>query len=163
MISPGKRFEQDFSRSIPSDVYQFRLRDCGGWGESTATRFTPSNPYDYLMFAGGWLYLLEMKTTKQPSLRFDAVRPNQEKGLHDAVRFERVHAGVVVNFREHETTLYLSIQDFVKLKKKSKKKSFNIEDALLAGARVIDCTYQKGRRPVYDVQLFINNMTEDYS
>ena len=44
MKNIGKKFEEDFRKSIPDNMFYYRFRDSGGtWGGNEKMRFTPSN------------------------------------------------------------------------------------------------------------------------
>lgn len=125
----GKRFEADWKRSTPSGVYLFRPADCGGWRRGVPEiRFTPSNPFDFIMYREPTMWALELKTVKGKSIRFDVLRPNQEKGLLQAA-VQGVQAGVVVLFRGVDEIYYIPIQMWLTYARASSKVSMNNKEA----------------------------------
>lgn len=129
--NPGKLFEQDFKASVPEDWYFYRLRDSSGaWGGSEVTRFTPSNDFDCILYNSGTLWCLELKSVAGASIRFDALRPKQLRGLLDAANVDGVRAGVVVNLRGRGVTWYVPIWTWEWAEQVLDKKSFNLTDLL---------------------------------
>lgn len=151
----GKRFEEDFQASCESaGLYVFKLRDCGGWGSDSALRFTPSNPFDFFVYDGKMLLALELKSTGGASLRYDALRDNQEAGLTKA-KAHKVVAGVLVNFRRENRVFFIDIASFGYMENWSKKKSFNVEEAEKAGIEILPVELPSNRRPRWRVRGFI--------
>jgi len=72
-MNNGKRFEEDFKKSIPRDVFYLRLRDAGGWSNADNTRFTISNICDHIVHYKGKLFLMELKTHKGKSLPYNCI------------------------------------------------------------------------------------------
>jgi recombination protein U len=147
--NPGKRFEQDFEKSLPDGVYRYRLRDCGGWSQASTLRFTPTNGFDYLVYDGRLVkygdkslppitLALEMKSTKNTSLAYAAVTQTQLDELSKAAD-SGLEAGVVIEFREGEGAanlhlcVYIDIVDWVGYSLTSEKKSINRSEALEQG------------------------------
>ena len=107
---PGKKFEEDFIKSVPDRCDITRLKDAGGWSNATNMRFTSSNPCDFIIFserAGGWsngaMYKLELKSTLGKSLPFGNIKNDQLTSLVES-QCKGVWAGFVVNFRDTNQT-----------------------------------------------------------
>lgn len=84
------------------------------------------------------LFLLECKSTKGTSISLSMIRDNQIKGLKEAGRHKLV-SGFLINFRnEKNDTFFISIDDFLDMVDKIKKKSFNIKDLENFGAIKIE-------------------------
>ncbi len=127
---PGKKFEEDFKKSIPDRCDVTRLYDAGGWsggvpGEGDNIRFTPSNPCDLIVFSAnlvtshGKLYKLELKSLNGKSLPLGNIKSSDEKRLKFVAKLvasenRGVMAGFVVNFRDtNETFFVLASKVFV--------------------------------------------------
>lgn len=150
--NPGKRFEEDFAKSVPEGVYFYRLKDAGGWGSSPELRFTPKNDYDHLLYAQPWLFTLELKSVAEGRWPFSSLRENQEAGLLRAARCGAV-AGVLLNFRKEERTFFIDIAALVTAREGLGKKSINIADAVSLGLEVGQSKAISRYR--YDVRSFI--------
>ncbi len=127
-MGPGKKFEQDFQKSVPTGFYFYRLRDAAGWRVGTDTRFTVSNDYDMFMFALGWLFAIELKTVKGKSISFKSLNPNQEMGLMRAAAHEGVQSGVLVFLRASDEIFWVPIWEWVSAKARLERKSLGLTE-----------------------------------
>lgn len=138
MQNVGKRFEQDWIKSVPDYVGVLRLPDAAqSFYKSSNLRFSRKNPFDFLLWCPNTLtlYTLELKTVKGKSISFE--RSKEEHGeihYHQIIgleNFEKIGecvSGFIIEFRELETTIFLSISEFMKLQEFIDKKSFNYND-----------------------------------
>ena len=132
-VNEGKRFEDNFKKSIPENIYWHRLNDSSiGFDiENSSQRFALKTPYDYIIFCNGNLYCLELKSTKNRSISFAGSNPmikeHQIKGLEKASK-SGCMAGFVINFRDTENTYFMHIKYFNSLTQSLKKNSFNEND-----------------------------------
>ena len=150
-MTEGKKFEQDFQKSVPDKWFVFRINDNQGYNE-TNERFTLNNPFDLIMFNGVKLYCLELKSTLGKNIPFNNIKPHQEKGLMKYVYCRDVIPGLVINYREHELTVYVHIENYLEYKSSCDRKSLPIEDAKKIGVvipqQIIRTRYK------YDLSLF---------
>jgi hypothetical protein len=154
-VNPGKIFERDFANSSPANAYIRRLRDCGGMGPSGSPRYVAANPFDFFIFRDGTLFALELKSTKSTSLSYGQVKDHQLKGLLDALHCRGVVAGVVVNFRRSDpVTVFLPVDRYIAMREASDRKSFRPDEAV-ANGMTINVTLKPGRRPRYDLDVFL--------
>ncbi len=107
MIDYGKRFEEDFVKSVPDHVFAYRVHDSGGLATKKNNRFTQKNLCDYIMYDGVGLYLIEMKSHKGPSIPKDKL--SQLEGLL-AIRKDGVGAWFALNYRDYDVTYMLSAE-----------------------------------------------------
>lgn len=113
-MNNGKRFENNFKNSMPDNVFFYRFRDgTSSWDKGSQTRFQKSNICDCMMFDGGYLYLLELKSTKGKSLPLSNIRKNQVDDLIAASNHRNVIAGMVVEFSDLGQVYFMPI-DLVK-------------------------------------------------
>lgn len=172
----GKIFENNFKKSIPDYCMVQRLNDPPqGFIESSAARFAPKNPCDYIVFdsEGRILYCLELKTTKYKSISFEdinetnqaskMIHKHQILGLLDMSKHDHVQAGFVCNFRDEandtERTYYQSVQNFMKMIASIDKKSFNEMDLILNGAIKIKGTKYKVNH-YWDIDGFMKSLRD---
>lgn len=110
-MNTGKIFEGNFVKSIPKEYYHLRLKDpavsfCGG-----DSKFSPTNPYDFIVFDGSSLFCFELKS-KDGAINFWSseieadgkkhtfeIKKQQIKGLTEAAEHKGVNAGLLINFR----------------------------------------------------------------
>lgn len=108
----GKRFEQNFKDSVPSDVFCYRFKDGTANFRGTKNenvRFQAYNICDYLLYNGKNLYLLELKAHKGKSLPLNCIRKNQKEELAKATFYKGIKAGILVYFIDVQEVYYLSI------------------------------------------------------
>lgn len=149
----GKVFEESVKKSMPDHILLIRLNDSPqAFKQSKLTRFTPKNPFDYICFdtQTKTLFCLELKSTSNKYMGFEDINSNEEqnkmvhkhqiKGLLKCSTYSNVVAGFLFNFRlsDNELTYFMEINQFQKMCESINKKSFNIMDAVLYGAKKID-------------------------
>lgn len=110
--NPGKRFEEDFIKSVPDRCDITRLKDGGGWSDATNTRFTSSNPCDFIIYAERHrsiaMYKLELKSCLGKSLPFGNIKEHQLEELYKS-SLVGVEALFIVNFREVNETFRVPV------------------------------------------------------
>lgn len=114
-MNPGKQFELDFKNSIPESVWYYRFKDgTSNWDNSdkSNTRFQHKNISDCELYEFPYLFLLELKSTKEKRIPFTMVRDNQMKELSEASVKRGIIAGFIVNFREFEETYFMPISQY---------------------------------------------------
>ena len=93
-MSPGKRWEHNFSKNCPELL--IRLYD-------TTNGFAGiKNPCDFILYSYPNLYLIECKSTEKDKLYFSAITENQHKQLSDLDKYLGSHSIVCVEYRKHK-------------------------------------------------------------
>lgn len=176
-MNVGKRFEHDWSNSIPDYCLLIRLYDPPhSFTQRSDTKFSHKNPCDYICYnsKNNVMYCLELKTTSYKSMSFDdinnsemqnkMVKKHQIKALLEFSKYDGVIAGFVFNFRHFEntekyfeTTYFQNINDFISMCNAINKKSFNEIDLVLNNAIKIDGK-KKRTRYHWDISDFFNRM-----
>lgn len=147
--NPGKKFEEDFLKSIPSNIFKLRLKD------DTFHFKNVNNPADIIIYYKGKLFVLELKSTKGKSLPYANIKENQFEGLNKISSVEGVIPGFLINFRSVEETYFLGIEQALSYKKREDKKSFPLEFIRQNGI-LIKCK-KKRVRFTYIIEDFLNN------
>lgn len=146
-MNEGKKFEQNFRKSIPEDVYYMKLHDSSiGFDiENSTQRFALKSPFDYILYYKGNMYCLELKTTKNKAISFSGSSPMIKQHQIDELikaNDKGCIAGFILNFRESGNTYFMNIRYFRTLSFELKKKSFNEED-LYASPKLIKIPSKK--------------------
>lgn len=167
----GKVFEEQIKKSTPEHVLLIRLNDSPqAFKKSNLTRFTPKNPFDYICFntKSRTLFCLELKSTSNKYMSFEDINSKEEqnamihahqiRGLLECSNYSNVIAGFMLNFRldENEITYFIEINKFQKMCESINKKSFNIMDLVLYGAKKIDGS-KKRTRWYWDLEEFFES------
>ena len=120
MGKEGKIFESDIETSSKEqNVFYFRVRDVNLPPDVRMRVKLPQNKYDCLLFYNGYLFPVEMKSTKGKSVSFSEsiIKANQIENLKEATDYEDVIAGFLFNFREPDNkTYFVHIDEFLKYK-----------------------------------------------
>ena len=139
----GKRFENNWKSSIPTDVLYYRLQDPPQSFNkgSSGLRFSWKNPCDCFLWSGKYrtFYTLELKTSGTKSFSFERekgsnktanIHYHQIEALTQFSQFEGDVSGFVFNFRldDCECTYFQNIIDFNRMISNINKKSFNLSD-----------------------------------
>jgi len=151
-MNEGKKFEQDFKKSIPDTVYYYRLRDgTAAWDGGENTRFQAMNICDYLMYDGNF-YMLELKSHKGKSIPYTAFRDNQIEGLCNASEYG-VKTGFIINMRDAEQTFFVPASVLYEVIQTSERKSIPLEFLTTQCKQIIG--EKKRTRWRYDVERFL--------
>ena len=84
----GKRFEQDWIKSVPDYVGVLRIPDAAqSFYKSSNLRFSRKNPFDFLLWSPNTLtlYTLELKTVKGKSISFE-----RTKDEHGEIHYHQI-------------------------------------------------------------------------
>ena len=169
----GKKFEDNWKKSVPEDVYFLRLHDsANSFNQGSSTlRFSMKSPYDCQLFDGKsrTLYCLELKSASGKSMSFERkkgdnksanIKFHQIESLTKASKYDGIQAGFIMNFRfedkDTEITYFQSITDFNRMIKNTNKKSFNIIDLLKYNPIKIEQTKKKINY-TYNVKKFLED------
>ena len=138
MKNVGKIFEQDFAKSAPPYALLYRLPDAAqSFGGCNNLRFSSKSPFDYLLWDSSMriLYALELKTVKGKSISFERTKEAhgeihwyQIAELEKWSKYNGIAAGLIIEFRELETAVFIDIAEFKRLIDIIPKKSFNFND-----------------------------------
>lgn len=130
----GKKFEEDFKQSCEkvNNLFVYRFKDgTSSWSsnEDNKTRFQATNICDMEIFYQGKLVLLELKSVLKSSLPFGNIKNSQIEGLTKAFNKNASHMfiGFLVNFRDHEETYFMSIEQFNQYVTEAERKSIPID------------------------------------
>ena len=166
----GKKFESAIQKAVPKETaIMYRLPDSAqSFGGSSRLRFSRKNPFDFILWdsIGRNLYALELKTVKGKSISFERskeesgqIHYHQICGLNEWSQYSGTICGFIIEFREIETTIFLSITEFNKLSAEIPKKSFtlnNLEEGCFDF--VIIEQEKKKTQYRYDVAGFLEKM-----
>ena len=167
----GKKFERNFKESaLKQDLFILRLNDTDlSFNYANNSRFTPTNPADFLSFYEGNLFLLEMKSTEYSSIGIQRsedevkkmIKAHQIRDLSKYSLYDGVFCGFVFNFRSKdsldETTYYMSIQNFSDFLYKTDKKSISKMDIVNYGGFIIDQTFKRTQY-TYNVKKMLEDI-----
>ncbi len=136
-MKSGKRFENNFKKSVPSNIFFYRFKDgTASWDKGSLTRFQQKNICDCMLFDGSRLYLFELKSIKGKSIPFSNIRENQLKELSKAQKFKNIIAGIVIEFNELDRAFFMCISDITDFMRIGSRKSIPIEYCVEKGIEI---------------------------
>lgn len=117
MANEGKIFEQNVELCCSEQhLFFFRVRDVNPMAIKKG-QSVPKNKYDALIYSKGYLFPVELKSTKSKSISFSEsmIKAHQIKNLKEANKFKGIIPGFMFNFREPEPRVfYIHIEEFLK-------------------------------------------------
>lgn len=123
----GKVFEADYIKSLPSNVFSYRLRDSAAtWQGGSNTRFATSNICDFIVFTQGTLYLLELKSHKGKSIPLTCIKLKHLVDMVDAEKYHGVKSYIVFNFSTEAKTYQVKASDILEFYQAGMRKSIPI-------------------------------------
>lgn len=159
IINSGKRFEDNWKKSIPKNVFYYRIKDnVSSWTNDERARFTPSNICDCFVFEGKYLLTLELKNTKTKSLPYNNIRKHQIDDLLWAGSFYNVISGFVINYDTLDECYFVEISDFKRFFDENDRKSLPV-DYCRSNALKIENKRIKTNK-VYDVKNFLKEVNK---
>lgn len=117
MAENGKKFEQDFEKSCSN----FELISIDRFYDVMNGFKSINTISDFVVYKLPYLYYFELKSYKGKKLYWHSIRDNQWNGLLDKSNIEGVHAGILIQFREHDKHFYVSIEQCQQLKDSGEK------------------------------------------
>ena len=160
MKSTGKRFEENFKKSVPKNIFYYRLKDNSNtWSEGTKTRFTPNNICDCILYDGDYLYILELKSTKGKSLSFNNIKKHQIEDLTWASQYANIVSGFIINFSDLDECYFIEISRFNEFYESTGRKSLEIAYCRKKGIKLGVEKLKINKR--YDVKKMIDDIVKE--
>ena len=164
----GKQFEDMIRKSIPDYALLYRIPDpAQSFGKSSKTRFSLKPPFDFIIWDSHKrnLFALEMKTVGGKSISFERTKDDngdihfyQISGLSSWSKYDGIICGLVIEFREIETTIFIDIENFKQLMDEIPKKSFSFHDLTEYNVPYTVISQTKARtRYTYDIDSFLKS------
>jgi recombination protein U len=108
-----------------------------------------------MLYDGGRLYLLELKSHKGSSLPFTAIRKNQLTELSKASTYKNITAGFIINFAEKERTFFCKVDDVLYFIEHEDRKSIPISWCEEWGREIQSRKLKANYR--YDLERWLSN------
>jgi recombination protein U len=160
MQNEGKKFEEDFKKSVPKEYWIYRFRDgTGNFGgtKNENVRFQASNICDFEVVTDKFVFLLELKSYKGASISFEAIRDNQIKQMSE-IEHSKIKAYFILNFREKEKTYAIEAKKLKEFIESSDRKSIPIQWCIDNGIQIKSA--KKKARYSYDLTEFFKEVSK---
>lgn len=155
---------------MPKNVFYYRLKDpAQSFGQdSTSTRFSLPNPFDFFMYRYPYLYSIENKSKQTSSLSFSLdikvkgkdIKAKQLIELFECYK-QGLVSGLLLNFRDVNETYFLHIRDFMDFAAKSLKSSINMQDVKDFKGFLVPQELKKVKYK-YDINAMIKHCEDTY-
>jgi len=172
-INYGKRFEEDWSSSLPSYCYVHRLRDSAqSYNNSSKTQFSWDNECDFFVLDSHThlFYAIECKSTKYKSISVELskdeksskmIKYHQIESLKKISEYDGTVVGLMLNFRgednDNQRLYFIDIKNFCNMMKQIDKSSFNELDLLTVGRAVRIQGEKKRTRWKWNLEDFLKS------
>lgn len=147
MKNEGKRFEEDFKKSIPEWCWCNRYKDGTanfGGTKNENVRFQAHNICDFEVLAEDKLFLLELKSYNGVSIPLSGIRKNQLEGLIKAGEFKNIRPYFLFNFRPLQKVYAVKVQILQEFIEKTERKSIPVKWCIENGIE-LECIKKKVR------------------
>lgn len=137
IMNVGKRFEKNFKDSVPKDIFVYRLKDgSAAWDNGDKTRFQATNICDFMLYKKPYIFLLELKSTKNKNLPFSNIKEHQRKELLKASNYNGVICGLLIEFSSLNAVYFIEISRFQKFFNSTSRKSLPIDYVIKNGIKI---------------------------
>ena len=157
-MNEGKKFEEDFKKSIPEWCWCNRYKDgtANFRGEKNENvRFQANNICDFEIMAKDKLFLLELKSYNGVSIPLSGIRKNQLKGMLKASEYKNIRQYFLLNFRAVQRTYAVKVQILYKFIKTCQRKSIPVKWCIENGIEIE--SEQKRTRFKYNLEKLFSN------
>lgn len=167
MASVGKKFEDNWKKSIPPNIFYYRPPDAAQAFsmQNNNLRFSQHSPCDCFIYNGNIFCCFELKTVAGTSISFEkeksdkgVIHKYQFDSLKNFSEYKSVVSGFVLDFRKSDNTYFVEVNDLLCLISNINKKSFNEKDLTEYCSPII---IQKQKLKVnyrYDVEKLLNEL-----
>jgi recombination protein U len=135
----GKKFEEDFKKSVPKEYWLYRFRDGTGnfaGGKNENVRFQATNICDFEVVTNELVFLLELKSYKGASISFEGIRSNQINQMSE-IDHKKIKAYFILNFREKEKTFAIEAKKLKEFMETTDRKSIPLQWCVDNGIQII--------------------------
>ncbi|KEI10539.1 hypothetical protein Z957_02055 [Clostridium sp. K25] len=158
----GKKFEEDFKRSVPEWCWCNRYKDGTAnfkGDKNENVRFQAHNICDFEVFAKDKLFLLELKSYQGASIPLSGIRKNQLEGMIKASRYKNVIPYFLLNFRGVQRVYAIKVQTLHEFIKTTTRKSIPIKFCVENGIEI--ASEQKRTRFRYNLEILFSEQIEE--
>lgn len=139
MKNEGKKFEEDFKKSIPEKYFVYRFKDGTANFNGTKNenvRFQAHNICDFEVFAEDKLFLFELKSYKGASISLSGIRKTQLEEMLKASNYKNIEPYFLLNFRPLEKVYAIRVQNVQSFIEKAERKSIPVKRCIENGIEI---------------------------
>lgn len=135
----GKRFEEDFKKSIPKWCWCNRYKDGTanfGGTKNENVRFQAHNICDFEVLAEDKLFLLELKSYNGVSIPLSGIRKTQLEEMLKANEYKNIRSYFMFNFRPLQKIYAVKVENVQEFVKKAERKSIPVKWCIENGIEI---------------------------
>ncbi|WP_024613635.1 Holliday junction resolvase RecU [Clostridium sp. Ade.TY] len=139
MKNEGKRFEEDFKKSIPEKYFIYRFKDGTANFKGTKNenvRFQAHNICDFQVFAENKLFLLELKSYNGVSIPLSGIRKTQLEEMLKASNYKNIEPYFMFNFRPLQKIYTVKVENVQEFVTKAERKSIPVKWCIENGIEI---------------------------
>ncbi|MDU1053336.1 Holliday junction resolvase RecU [Clostridium baratii] len=158
MKNEGKRFEEDFKKSIPEWCWCNRYKDGTanfGGTKNENVRFQAHNICDFEVLAEDKLFLLELKSYNGASIPLSGIRKTQLEEMLKANEYKNIRPYFMFNFRSLQKIYAVKVENVQKFVTKAERKSIPVKWCIENGIELEGI--KKKVRFKYNLEDFFRN------
>lgn len=151
----GKKFEEDFKKSIPEQYFVYRFKDGTAnfnGAKNENVRFQAHNICDFQVFAEDKLFLFELKSYNGVSIPLSGIRKTQLEEMLKASSYKNIKPYFILNYRALESVYAINVQTLQEFIKTTERKSIPVKWCIENGMEIKGT--KKKVRFVYDLEEF---------
>lgn len=163
----GYVFQDNVKKScLKQDILFYRFKDSPfSFANSEKTKFTTNNVCDCLVFLGGKLLFLELKSVKGKSKSFSKNEFRQLNDIHKLIHNSKgikrygAYGGFLIEFRELEKTYFIDTDTIYEYFEKEDTKTINIDKLINKGYSYIEIGQKiLVKNYTYDIRSLLINL-----
>lgn len=151
----GKKFEEDFKKSIPEKYFVYRFKDGTAnfnGAKNENVRFQAHNICDFQVFAEDKLFLFELKSYNGVSIPLSGIRKTQLEEMLKASNYKNIEPYFILNYRALESVYAINVQTLNEFIKNAERKSIPVKWCIENGIEIKG--YKKKVRFSYELEEF---------
>ncbi|MGG7077363.1 Holliday junction resolvase RecU [Clostridium sardiniense] len=130
MKNEGKRFEEDFKKSVPEKYFIYRFKDGTANFKGTKNenvRFQAHNICDFQVVTENKVFLLELKSYNGVSIPLSGIRKTQLEEMLKASKYKSIEPYFMFNFRPLQKVYAVKVENVQAFIEKVERKSIPVK------------------------------------
>lgn len=139
MKNEGKRFEEDFKKSVPEKYFIYRFKDGTANFKGTKNenvRFQAHNICDFQVVTENKVFLLELKSYNGVSIPLSGIRKTQLEEMLKASKYKSIEPYFMFNFRPLQKVYAVKVEKVQEFIEKAERKSIPVKWCIENGVEI---------------------------
>ncbi|MBY0755047.1 Holliday junction resolvase RecU [Clostridium sardiniense] len=139
MKNEGKRFEEDFKKSVSEKYFIYRFKDGTANFKGTKNenvRFQAHNICDFQVVTENKVFLLELKSYNGVSIPLSGIRKTQLEEMLKASNYKNIKPYFMFNFRPLQKVYAVKVENVQEFIEKAERKSIPVKWCIENGIEI---------------------------